>query len=269
MLEISCSGGRSLVSYCGRFLLAAVGLLCPLTVQADLVETIQHVKPSVIAIGRLAENGHEPAFVAGAGFAVADGRLVLTAANVFHSRKRSRVAKPLVGFVWRNAKTEVRQLHLVREDRAHGLALLAIDGAPLPVVDFTADGAAKEGQTVAFIGFPTRTRFGFYAATHRGIISAKTPITLPQPQTEQLDAAMILQLRSGFQVLQLDATAHAGNDGGPVFDVATGQVLGIVANGFIKRLKETALRRPTGLAYAIPIRYARIILAGRNAAPTQ
>jgi serine protease Do len=44
-----------------------------------------------------------------------------------------------------------------------------------------------------------------------------------------------VRLREGnFELLQLDATAYPGNSGGPVFDAASGQVLGVVNMVLVK-----------------------------------
>ena len=50
---------------------------------------------------------------------------------------------------------------------------------------------------------------------------------------------MIRQLKSGtFNIFQLDATAYPGNSGSPVFDVASGEVIGVINMVFIKGSKE-------------------------------
>jgi S1-C subfamily serine protease len=53
-------------------------------------------------------------------------------------------------------------------------------------------------------------------------------------------------------VFQLDATAYPGNSGSPLFDPATGEVVGIVNMVFVKGTKEAALAQPSGITYAIP-----------------
>jgi S1-C subfamily serine protease len=61
--------------------------------------------------------------------------------------------------------------------------------------------------------------------------------------------------RGPFPVFQLDATAYPGNSGSPVYDPATGEVIGVVNMVFVKGTKEAALERPSGITYAIPSRY--------------
>ena len=55
-----------------------------------------------------------------------------------------------------------------------------------------------------------------------------------------------------YSVFQLDATAYPGNSGSPVYDVASGEVVGIVNSVFVKGTKESALSAPSGITYAIP-----------------
>ena len=88
------------------------------------------------------------------------------------------------------------------------------------------------------------------------MISAITPIAIPQGRAADLDPAVIRRLASGpFSVFQLDATAYPGSSGSPIYDPATGDVLGIVNMVFVKGTKETALSQPSGITYAIPSRH--------------
>jgi S1-C subfamily serine protease len=64
-------------------------------------------------------------------------------------------------------------------------------------------------------------------------------------------------------VYQLDATAYPGNSGGPLLDAHGGQVVGIVNMVLVKGTRESALTNPTGITYAIPVRFARDLLNHR------
>ena len=71
-----------------------------------------------------------------------------------------------------------------------------------------------------------------------------------------------LELREGsFSLLQLDATAYPGNSGGPLFDVETRQVIGVVNMVLVKGNRESALSQPTGITYAVPVQYLQELLA--------
>jgi len=71
----------------------------------------------------------------------------------------------------------------------------------------------------------------------------------------------VQQIRSGsFDIYQLDATAYPGNSGGPLFDANRGEVLGIINMVFVKENKESVLSKPSGISFAIPVRFLRDLL---------
>ena len=110
-------------------------------------------------------------------------------------------------------------------------------------------------------GYPIGAILGPIPATHRGMIAAVTPIAIPQGRAGELNAAVIRRLASGaFPVFQLDATAYPGNSGSPVYDPATGEVLGVVNMVFVKGTKEAALSQPSGITYAVPARHLEALL---------
>jgi S1-C subfamily serine protease len=94
---------------------------------------------------------------------------------------------------------------------------------------------------------------GLFPVTHRAMIAAITPIAIPAPRADKLDARVVRQLTSGaYTVFQLDGTAYPGNSGSPVYHPQSGQVVGIVNSVFIKASKESALTQPSGITFAIP-----------------
>jgi len=119
----------------------------------------------------------------------------------------------------------------------------------------------REGQPVAFTGFPIGGVLGLSPVTHRGMISAITPIALPGATAQQLNERVIRRLKSGsFDVFQLDATAYPGNSGGPLFELEKGEVIGIINMVFVKGTKEAALTQPSGISFAIPVHFLREML---------
>jgi S1-C subfamily serine protease len=56
-------------------------------------------------------------------------------------------------------------------------------------------------------------------------------------------------------IYQLDITAYPGNSGSPLYDAQSGEVVGILNKVFVKESKETVLEKPSGISYAIPVKY--------------
>ncbi len=234
---------------------------CPQAHAAELIETIKRIKKSVVAVGTYQRLRQPPAKLLGTGFAVADGKHIVTSAHVIPRVLQEKPKENLAVFIRvdkRNA--EARTVTVVGTDRAHDVAILRISGARLPAVELGDDETAEEGLNIAITGFPIGTVLGLHASTTRGIISAITPISLPQVSPRNLDPKMIRQLRDGFSVFQLDTTAFPGNSGSPMYDVRTGSVLGIVNSVFVKDTKERVLQDPSGITYATPIRHAKALL---------
>jgi S1-C subfamily serine protease len=89
-----------------------------------------------------------------------------------------------------------------------------------------------------------------------------TPVAIPPANARQLDPRTIRRLQTGpFPIYQLDATAYPGNSGSPLFLPDTGEVVGVLNMVFVKGTKEAALSAPSGISYAIPVRYLRELLA--------
>ena len=246
-----------------RFLaLLCTGLLLAFDCHADLVEVVARAKSSLVAVGTFNVMDNPRFGFRGTGFAVADGTLIVTNAHVLpdggvgssEARIAVRVAEGPGG-------PEVRPATVASMDAAHDLVLLRIAGTPLPPLAIAAAQDIREGQSIALMGFPIGGVLGFRPVTHRGIISAITPIALPMPASRQLNETAVQRLRTGtFDVYQLDATAYPGNSGGPVMNVATGEVVGVISMVLIKGTKESALTHPSGISYAMPASYVQELL---------
>lgn len=150
----------------------------------------------------------------------------------------------------------VRRAQVFRTAAEHDLAVIRFEGAALPALKLADSVGVREGQDIAFTGFPIGGVLGFSPVTHRGIISAITPIAIPGGNSRQLNDNLIRRLREGtFNVFQLDATAYPGNSGSPVYHPKTGEVLGIINMVFVKGGKESTLSQPSGISYAIPANF--------------
>ncbi len=225
-----------------------------------LPQTIEVVRPSIVAIGTILHTRAPPANFLGTGFAVGDGLHIITNAHVVPQNLNTEKKESLAVFVGRGASAKARSATIVEVDVEHDLALLKISGEPLPALVIGDSDTVKEGETVAFTGFPIGMVLGLYPVTHQAIISAITPIVIPALSTKQLDINIIKRLRAPYLVFQLDGTAYPGNSGSPLFDPKTGKVFGILNMVFVKGTKENVLAHPSGISYAIPSNYIHAIM---------
>jgi serine protease Do len=229
------------------------------TARADLPALIAAIKPSVLPVGTFNATASPRFGFRGSGFVVGDGTLVATN---FHVLPEGNTAQMMV-MTDRSAESATgRRASVVATDRLRDLALLRLEGPPLPALALADGGSAREGQAVALMGFPIGGALGFAPVTHRGMVASITRAALPAQTAAQLDPRALVRLRQGnFELLQLDATAYPGNSGGPVFDAASGQVLGVVSMVLVKAGRESALSSPTGITYAVPVAALRELMA--------
>ncbi len=263
----SCAARRRLLLAAG----AALGLLgLPGRGQADLVQMLPQIKPSIVAVGTY-QRTRSPAFrFMGTGFVVGDGRMVVTNAHVVPDKLADEQKETLVVVSPGNEQTgQVREVVRLGSDRAHDLAVLRVQGgSALPALALAGVEHVQEGQSVAFTGFPIGGVLGMTPVTHRGIVSAITPIGIPQANSRDLNPALLRRLAGEVpRIYQLDATAYPGNSGSPVFNPESGQVIGVINMVFVKSTKESVLSAPSGISYAIPVLHLHRLLAGLSQAP--
>ncbi len=253
------NGSRVLLGLCQRRVrsMVLVGLLfvSPLW-GAELVQTIERVKPAVVGVGTVQKMRTPPVNFLGTGFVLDDGLHVVTNAHVVPELLDITSKESLVVITGKGKEPELRTAAPVALDKEHDLVLLKISGTALPAMKLGDSGATREGQALAFTGFPIGMVLGFYPVTHRSIVSSITPIVLPARNSRGLNAKIIGQLqRSAYTVFQLDGTAYPGSSGSPLYDPETGLVYGIISKGFVNGMKEAALSHPSGITYAIPGNY--------------
>ena len=235
---------------------------------ADLVDTIKTIKPSIVGIGVRSPLGRPVNQLIGTGFVVLDGKHALTNMHVVRDQTKPGDGKALAVFLGNGNAVEFREAKIVATDADHDVALLSFSGEPLPSLKLAGGLIVQEGMEIAFTGFPIGAVYGLHPVTHKGMVSAITPIAIPQISPRSLDTNMIRRLQEVFNVFQLDATAYPGNSGSPVFSAETGEVVAIVSSVFVKETKEAALTDPSGITFAIPIQYAlRLVNKVKDKAP--
>jgi serine protease Do len=233
---------------------------------ASLVDVIKQVKPSVVAIILVQQDPRMPALLVGTGFAVADGKHIITNHHVIRDRGQSGGGQVLYALTQNGPITERRALSMKAIAPSVDLALLKLDGLPLPALKIRAEPyLAPEGTDIAMTGFPIGAVIGFHPTTSRGIVSALTPNRSPEFSSFSLDPAAIRATR--YQTYQLDLVAYPGNSGGPLYDATSGELIGVVNSTFIKSTKEKVLSEPSGISYAIPSGFVRQILMENGLTP--
>jgi S1-C subfamily serine protease len=237
-------------------------------VRADVSVAIAKVKPSVVIVGTFKPTSSPRFALRGTGFVVGQdradtGNLVITNAHVLEQPADLDLQAALVVQIrMSQGEWQMRLATVLAVDKAHDLALLRFEGPAVPALTVGDSDRVREGQSIAFMGFPIGGALGFSPVTHRGMVSSITVAALPAPTAGQLNDKAIRSLRVGgnFQIFQLDATAYPGNSGGPLFDPDTGQVWGVVNMVFIKGTRESALTNPSGISYAIPSGFVQQLL---------
>ncbi|NRR30577.1 trypsin-like peptidase domain-containing protein [Oxalobacteraceae bacterium] len=233
-------------------------------VGGELPQVIEHVKPAIVGIGSFQKLRTPPVSFIGTGFAVGDGRSIITAAHVIVDLMQGDTPQTIGVLVGLREVAQFRAASVVAIDREHDLAHLQINGTPLPVMTLGDSNKVVEGSTLAFTGFPLGMALGLHHVTHRGMVSAITPVAMPPVTSRKLEPKLLQQLQKPvYTVFQLDGTAYPGSSGSPLYDPDSGLVLGVINMVYIKGLKESAISNPSGITYAIPSNFIRALLLGR------
>ena len=236
----------------------AAGIWCQSGHSASLPDTIDAIRPSIVAVGTVIPTRRPRGVFLATGFVVGDGRHVITNAHAIPDELDYQKQESLA--VLAHDEKKVLRVELVSKDLDHDVALLRIIKGRLPAMSLDDKSKVREGELYAFTGFPIGEVLGLKPVTHRGIVSSITLIATPQLSSGTLDVNLIKKLRSPYEVLQLDATAYPGNSGSPLFHPETGRVVGVINRVFVKETKENVLEKPSGITYTIPIVYAKKLL---------
>ena len=235
-------------------------LVAALPAHADIADTLQSVKPGVVGVGVFKPSGSPRANLQGTGFAVLDGTYVVSCAHIFAKLLDSEKKETHAVFVGRDRQMTVRRAKLVATDKARDLALLKIEGDPLPALTLGDSSRAREGWQLYFTGYPIGSVLGLNPSTHRAGLAAIIPIFTPLSSAAQLTVRTLKQAKDAYEVFELDAIAYPGNSGSPVWHPDTGEVLGVLNSVYVKGAKEAALTAPSGISYAIPVKYVHQLL---------
>jgi S1-C subfamily serine protease len=241
-----------------NWLFLALMLAAP--AHADVADTLQSVKPGVVGVGVFNPVGSPRAMLQGTGFAVLDGQYVVSCAHIFAKPLDPGKKETQAVFIGRDRQVNVRVARVIATDKAHDLALLKIDGEPLPALKLGDSDRAREGWQLYFTGYPIGSVLGLNPSTHRAGLAAIIPIYTPLASAAQLNARTLKQAKDAYEVFELDAIAYPGNSGSPVWHPESGEVLGVVNSVYVKGAKEAALSAPSGLSYAIPVKYVHRLL---------
>lgn len=227
---------------------------------ANLVETIEKVKPAVVGVGMHTPMGRPQNMIHGTGFVVGNGLYIITNHHVVPKEINTELLQQVAVFVGSGKEATVRNAELVASSDYYDLAILKITGQPLPAMTLADNEYYPEGSYVGFTGFPIGAVLGLYPVTHRGIIASITPNIVPVIDARQMSIQMLKKLRDPYLVYQLDATAYPGNSGSALFDINSGKVIGIVNKVFVQETKEAVIEKPSGITYAIPVKYLKELL---------
>lgn len=233
---------------------------------ASLPDTIERISKSVVGVGtayppRQPVKGVERLVYQGTGFVVGNGNQVVTNNHVLANQLDRKNRQSHAVFLGSGSAAVARVATVVRRDAERDLVVLKFGGPPLPPLSLAVDDNVRPGQDIAITGFPIGMALGLYPVTHRGIVSAITPMAQPVSESGRLTAMQVKRARAGDMAYQLDVVAYPGNSGSPVYDVGSGNVIGVLNSVLVKETRESMISSPSGISYAVPVRYLRELLA--------
>ena len=155
----------------------------------SLPDTIDMIRPSIVAVGTFQPTGSPRQQFRGTGFVVANGHLVVTNAHVLPEKLDERRNEQIAVFSGRGRKARFHPAKVLAKDERHDLAVLYIT-QPLPALTLAPVKPIREGTEIALTGFPIGMALGLYPVTHRGIVSAVSPMAPPQLGSRNLTPKM-------------------------------------------------------------------------------
>lgn len=245
-------------------LLSVFSLLYFIPAKAEFIDVVAKIKPSVVGIGIHTPTSSPQNILRGTGFIIGDGHYVITNAHVLPTELDDSLLQKMAVFIGSGKNAKVRYAEIITTSDLYDLAILKIAGSPLPAMNLADSKTRPDGSYIAFTGFPIGAVLGLYPVTHRGIISSTTPTVIPAQTAGQINLKMLKRMRNPYFAYQLDATAYPGNSGSAMYDMNTGEVLGVINKVFVQSTKEAVMSNPSGITYAIPVKYLHKILKENN-----
>lgn len=186
----------------------------------DLKEIIKGIKPSVVKVICKDLN------LVGSGFLISSNGYIVTSHHIvskinFNKKNNSisiDYSKEII-IKFYDGSTKSAQIAHIKEisDRPEPLyydfAILKIQDSNLPFLELSDENNFEEGEQVLFCGYP----FGLdNHTTHIGILSS---IFIRQTDIKGIEQ----------NVLQIDGSINKGNSGGPLLDIKSKKVIGVIS----------------------------------------
>jgi S1-C subfamily serine protease len=245
-------------------LLTVILLFCTASANANFVDVVGKIKPSVVGIGIHTPTSQPQNILRGTGFVIGNGHYIVTNAHVLPTILDDQLLQKMAVFIGSGKNAQVREAEIITTSALYDLAILKISGSALPAMTLANKSLYPDGSAIAFTGFPIGGVLGLYPVTHRGIIASITPSVVPAASAEKINLTMLKRMKNPYLVYQLDATAYPGNSGSAMYEMSTGKVVGIINKVFVQSTKEAVISNPSGITYAIPVKYLHQILQENN-----
>jgi len=208
----------------------------------------QHGGGCMMIVRRSDDQGVE--FV-GSGFLCHSKGYILTCAHTINLTDKLAVIppQPLSDFnILTMERVNVINVSVAQFDSDNDIALLKIETPPtlsVPPNIFGKENAVQVGSSVGYLGFP----FG-----QSGLHTLKV--------SQSIISSKVIS-ENGTNQFQLDAMVHEGNSGGPLVDLATNQIIGVISGRFSPtgsggggvRVGNYALGTDSTISYATSIKY--------------
>ena len=229
----------------------------------QFVNSVAKLKPSVVGVGVYSPLATVSQQLHGTGFVVGDGSYIITNDHVISIDLDKNIKSTPVVFVPKGRQVRTISIEAIYRDATNDIALLKIADKLTPVNLTQAATEIADGTAIGITGFPIGAVLGLFPATHSGFVAAITPNIIPAQNSNQLSEQFLNRINDPLLVYQLDIVAYPGNSGSPVYVANTGDVFAVVNKVFVQDTRESAISAPSGITYAIPIKYV-YALAAKN-----